>query len=189
MINHNTPEFKTVVAKIYNEMKGFIEDEVLETEVAGVSSRYRRALIILSGSFINQTSDCKYPIVDLYREAIEMVMVDLRNGYTPPAVSLEIFDHQAIDWALARVEEFHNKEHMWSKLIDDNPAYIACLSIGFGSIPSESRKECALLPVALQQVLKNIEGTEDTEVIEYDCWDLQKDGVLVNTDVLKSFGR
>lgn len=189
MINQNTPEFKTVVAKIYNEMKQFIEDEVFAGEQDGVSSQYRRTLIILNSSFISQTTEYRHSIVDLYREALEMIMVDLRSGYKQPALSLEIFDHQAIDWALVKIEEFYNKEHMWTKLIDDNPSYIACLSIGFGSIPSKDRTEIALLPVALQQVLKVIDGTEDTEVIEYDTWDLQKDGVLVDASALKNFGR
>ena len=185
----HTPEFKSVVAKIYNELRNFIEDEVIQPETGGPSSRYRRSLVILNGHFINEASSCQYPIVDLYREALETVMIDLRGEYTQPAVSLEIFDHQAIDWALTKIEEFHNKTHTWSKLIDDNPEYIACLSIGYGSIPSKSGKESALLPVALQQILKQIAGTEETEVLLYDSWDLHKDGVFVDIDVLKNFGR
>lgn len=189
MTNQNTTAFKSVVFKLFQELKTMISEEVLSSPESDLESRCRKTVIVFNDRFIKEINRNQYPVVDLYREAIELVLIELSEGYGPDVVNLEVFNHQAVDWVLMRIEELHKGTHAWSDIIKINPNYVACVSIGFGSIPSESRKEIALLPMALQQVIKLTDDEEaENELILYNSWDLSKDGVLVDTDVLKRFG-
>lgn len=188
----DSTEFKIAVARSYTAMYKNIQDEVLTTRDVEQKSRFRKTLIVLDENILSKDYNKGFSLRDIYEEVIEMISVDLKSGYNFPVISMEVFDHQARDWFLMKLEAYSTVGHPWrNKLKENNKNVIACV-IGFGNIQGSSLEdtpadELALLPITYCQLI-NFE-TEEGVILEAESWNIQKDGVLIQPEFLKQFGR
>ncbi len=200
-MNNQSPEFKVAVAEIYAKLKEFIQDEYLGAPDVEFRSHTRRAVVVLGESTIEVILAKGFPVWDLYSEVLDMICVDLKKGYATSPMSLEIFDHQAREWILTKIEQIFNHEHPWRHVLANNDNVLACISLGFGSLPASGpnpndpattvivAEEGALLPTALMQLVRYTDDSEEGELLNSENWSLQTHGVLINPDILKGFGR
>ena len=195
-MKQDSPEFKVAVVEVYNRVKKNIQDEIMGDPDSDKNSRFRKALILLNDEILTNPSKNNFPLRDVYEEVLEMISVDLKRGYGVPVISLEIFDHQARDWLLLKLEQFSTGEHSWCSRLKENPENIAVLAFCYGSIkgtPTEASDkdpastEVALLPTILCQLINY--DDEEGKILEIDTWDLLRNGVLIQPDILKQFGR
>lgn len=191
----NSPEFKAAVARLYNTMCTNMLDETRPHSNGDGSSRYRHAVLAFNEEILVREQTFGVPIWDLYEEALQMVTVDVKKGYSTPVASMEVFDHQSRDWTLMKIEQLASGEHPWRAKLRENEDFIVIISFGFGSVDATrdvtdgTEEVLALLPHVFMQLVKYEDEGEDGTVLDSESWNLQRDGIIVRPDVLKQFGR
>lgn len=192
-MNTNGPEFKAAVARLYARLQAGIQDEALsDPDDQEKQSRFRRTVIVVSEKTILADQKRGFSVWDLYHEGLQMISVDLKEGYQVPVVSVEAFDHQGREWVLGKLEQLFNDEHPWRAMLKENKELVALFAFGYGSIkgappPGSTEVEYGLLPTAFAQLVDFT--TEDGKMLALEDWTLQRDGVFIEPESLKRFGR
>jgi hypothetical protein len=192
-MNRNDPKFKEAVEHAHCAMKRIIQDNIYSDPGFDRSSRFRLAVTAVSGESISLFR-WKDLVVEFHSDAFQLIMADLKAGYEISDIeSMEEFDHQARDWVAQKADQLFNENHSWCAKLKENPGYTALLFFGFGSILG-TRPDggvcTTLLPTAYCQLI-DYTGGDDIEgkIIDMESWQLKRDGIFINSDMLKQFGR
>lgn len=194
-MDNRDPRFEIAVAMFCEPLRKLITDVVMTNPEHDTSTRIRRTnFLIDKDCAVKYGIEPTLPLTEIIDEALQRVSVDLKEGFGMNVESVEMFDHQGRDWFADKVEQMCTTDHPWMKIVREKEEHLIVVSFGYGTVRARnpdgsiSQNTVGVLPMGLAQLVDYNHGDEGV-VVDVDSWDLQTNGVFVDPNVLKSFGR
>lgn len=191
-MRQESEEFKQAVQRLYDRSCPLISEESLPNPKTGGVVRFRHAYVAIDEAVINEQKEMGLPLHEFYEEAFKMLERAVKAGFGKNTVSVASFDDQNREWALTCIEELFNGLHRWRAKLKENPEMVVIVGVGYGGIESQlpdgsPGNELGMFPVAIAQLV-DYTG-EEGEVIDTVKWSLDKNGVWIDPEKFKQFGR